>query len=229
MIYIFSGDDIVSSRKAFLEHIERLKTDGFLVERVSGKDLTLESMEMLSSPTSLFGEKKAIAIENLMTLTKSKEKDKLINLAISLSRYLVFVIWENKGVSKTELAKFPQNTIFKNFKLPGSLFVFLDSFSPGNVVNNLVLLKTTLETVDPNFLFLMLIRQIRLLILAKDSSELLKLAPWQKSKLLKQAKVFSDEKLAKIYNSLLEIDFHQKTSSSPSSLEQELELLFSYI
>ncbi len=99
MIYIFSGEDIVSSRKAFLEHIERLKTDDFVVERVMGKDLTAESLELLSSPTSLFGEKKALAIENLLTLTKSKEKEKIINTIVSLLHCSI-VVWESKDIGK---------------------------------------------------------------------------------------------------------------------------------
>lgn len=225
-VYIFFGEDIVSSRKAFLEHLEGLKRDCFEVERVNGKDLTMELLELLSSPVSLFGGKKALAIENLLAGTKSKEKDKIVEKIVSLlDCYLV--IWENKDFSKSEQLKYPKNFVFKNFKLPASLFIFLDSLSPNKGVNNLKNLKMALEIVDPNFLFLMLIRQIRLLILAKDSNDLLKLAPWQKSKLQKQAKGFLEEKSVQIYQKLLKIDFNQKTSNSPFSLEHELELLIS--
>lgn len=225
-IFVFSGDDLVSSRKAFLEHLEGLKRDGFEVERVNGKDLTVELLELLSLPISLFGGKKALAIENLLTGAKSKEKDKIIRRIVSLLDCSI-VIWESKDISKAEQLKYPKNFIFKNFKLPASLFIFLDSLSPNKGVNNLKILKMALEIVDPNFLFLMLIRQIRLLILAKDSNDLLKLAPWQKSKLQKQAKGFLEEKSVQIYQKLLKIDFNQKTSNSPFSLEHELELLIS--
>lgn len=225
-IFVFSGNDIVSSRKAFLEHLEGLERDSFEVERINGKDLTSEFLELLSSPVSLFGEKKALIIENFLAGAKSKEKDKIIRRIVSLLDCSI-VIWESKDISKAEQLKYPKNFIFKNFKLPASLFIFLDQLLPNNSIGNLKYLTIALETVDPNFLFLMLIRQIRLLILAKDSNDLLKLAPWQKSKLQKQAKGFSEEKLIQIYQKLLEIDFNQKTSNSPFSLEHELELLIS--
>lgn len=227
-IYVFSGEDIVSSRKAFLEHLEGLKRDGFEVEMVNGKDLTLELLELLSLPISLFGEKKALTIENLFTGTKSKEKDKIIEKIVSLlDCYLV--IWENKDFSKAEQLKYPKNFIFKNFKLPASLFIFLDHLLPNNSVSNLKYLTIALETVETNFLFLMLIRQIRLLILAEDPNDLLKLAPWQKSKLQKQVNSFKAEQLTEIYTKLLKIDYNQKTSSTPFALEHELELLIADI
>ncbi len=86
-----------------------------------------------------------------------------------------------------------------------------------------------MESVDASYLFLMFIRQIRLLILASDKNDLLKLAPWQKSKLQKQAKYFSLVKLKEINQKLLQIDFNQKTSQTPFPLEHQLELLLTEI
>jgi hypothetical protein len=225
-IFVYSGDDIVSSRKAFLEHLEGLKKDNLEVVRKIGKDLTAEGLELLSSPTSLFGEKRVLAIESLLSGQKSKDRDNLIRIVSSL-RYPI-VLWENKDFSKTEQLKY-SGFVFKDFKLPALMFHFLESIVPGQGTTNLTMFRKTIETVDVNFLFLMLVRQVRLLILAKEKKDVLKLPPWQKAKLQKQASPFTEEALLLIYKKLLQINFQQKTSGSPYSLENLLELLLTEI
>ena len=225
-ISVYSGEDIISSRKAFLEHLERLKNEDFEICRVAGKDITEESLALLSSPTSLFGQKRVLVIENWLTGTKSKEKNKIIQNVSLLNCALV--IWENKNFTKGDQLKYP-NFVFKNFKLPPVLFKFLDSLGPKKINDNLRLFREAVESTDPNFLFLMLIRQIRLLILASDKNDLLKLAPWQKAKLQKQAQFFSLDELRQINKRLLQIDFEQKTSRTPFLIEKQLEILLTEI
>jgi len=225
-ISVYSGEDIISSRKAFLEHLERLKNEDFEIYRVAGKDITEESLALLSSPTSLFGQKRVLVIENLLAGTKSKEKNKIIQIVSLLNCALV--LWENKNFTKGDQLKYP-NFVFKNFKLPQVLFKFLDSLSPKKINDNLRLFREAIESTDPNFLFLMLIRQIRLLILASDKNDLLKLAPWQKAKLQKQAQFFSLDELKQINRRLLQIDFEQKTSRTPFLIEKQLEILLTEI
>lgn len=225
-IFVYSGEDIISSRKAFLEHLECLKKEDYETVRINGKDATEETLILHSSPNSLFGQKKLLAIDSLLSGKKFKENEKILKTLSSLE--CVIAIWENKDFSKADQLKYP-NFVFKNFKLPQLLFNFLDSIVPGNTKNNLILFEETILSVDPSYLFLMLIRQIRLLILASDKNDLLKLAPWQKGKLQKQAKYFTLEKLKNINRRLLQIDFSQKTSQTPFPLEQQLELLLTEI
>lgn len=225
-IFVFSGEDIISSRKAFLEHLESLKTKNFEIIRLSGKELSEESLALLSLPSSLFGLERVLAIENLLSGQKAKEKEKIIQIISQFSGNLV--VWEGKDFSKTEQLRYP-NFIFKNFKVPQVLFNFMDSFSPGNTENNLRLFRQTVENTEPNFIFLMIIRQIRLLILAKTDRDLLKLAPWQISKIEKQAKLFSLDLLKEINKKLLLIDYSQKTSGLPFTLKEQLELLLTEI
>jgi DNA polymerase III delta subunit len=227
-VFVYCGDDIVSSRKAFLNHLEGFSKDGLEIAKIAGKELSLESLEMLSCPVSLFGEKRALAIESLLAGQKTKEKEKIIDKLALLSDCSV-VIWEGKEFSKTDQLKYPKNFIFKNFKLPQVLFSFLDALSPGNTGANLKYLHEVLITVEASYLFLMLVRQIRLLILAQNEKALAKLAPWQRSKLVKQAKAFPLPKLLDIYKKLLQIDYQQKTSSLSLPLAQTLELLITEI
>lgn len=220
-ILVYSGSDIVSSRKAFLDYLQSLQVNDFELVRVNGKDLTEEALELHSSPTSLFGQKKCLAIEGLLSITKSKDKDKVLKIVTLLD--CCIVDWENKDFSKAEQQKFP-NFVFKNFKLPSILFNFLDSLSPGKTKANLDFFHKVIEEVDPAFVFLMIIRQFRYLILA-SGNELTGMPPWQSGKFFHQAKLFNKEKLPVIYEKLLEIDYRQKTSQTVKDLVFELDLL----
>jgi len=224
-ILVYSGDDIVSSRKAFLDYLEGLQCNDFELVRTNGKDLTEEALELYFSPTSLFGQKKTLAIENLLLGSKSKEKEKIIK-KIAKEKDCDILIWEGKEISKTDQKKYPANFIFRNFKLPQVLFNFLDSLSPEKTKENLDFFHRVIEEVDPAFVFLMVIRQFRYLILASEN-ELSGMPPWQSGKFFHQTKLFNKEKLLKIYERLLEIDYRQKTSQTIKDLVFELDLLLS--
>lgn len=227
MITVFCGDDIVASRKAFLEAIDAYKLKGFEVSKFNGKDLTVEILESYTNPTSLFGEKKILAVEGLLSGTKSKEKENIIKRIVSLTQCFI-VVWENKEFTKFEQPKFGSEFVFKNFKLPSILFEFMDKIAPDKTKENLTMLHHVCETVDGTYVFLMLVRQIRLLILASDN-EVSDIPSWQSGKLIRQAKLFKKEDLHNIYRNLLEIDYRQKTSGSPFDIAGELDLLFTDI
>lgn len=225
-IFVFSGDDIVSSRKAFLEQAESLRQKGYEIEKISGKDLSLEKLESSLGAKTLFGEKRALAIEGFLSLTKSKEKDEVLKKISSFDE-AVLLFWEGKEFSKADQQKFPKEFVFKNFKLPSSLFSFLESLKPNQKKTNLENFRKVIEEVDEFFLFAMLARQVRLLILAQEKS--LNVLPWQKAKLEKQAKEFDKENLLSLYKKMLELDFKQKTSQTPFSFKESLELLIAEI
>ena len=225
-IYIYCGDDIVSSRKAFLDYLQSLQAENFELVRTNGKDLTEELLELLSSPVSLFGQKQVLVIENLLAGQKSKDKEKIIELIGRLACDVVF--WESKDFKKDEEEKFPKTFVFKNFKLPSVLFNFLGNLSPGKTKANLDSFHQVIRDVDPAFVFLMLVRQFRHLILASED-ELSGMPSWQSSKLFRQAKLFKKENLLAIYGRLLEIDYKQKTSQMIKDLIFELDLLLADI
>ena len=55
--------------------------------------------------------------------------------------------------------------------------------------------------------------------------EVVRLAPWQKSKLERQTRTFSLEQLKQIYSKLYEIEIAQKTGDSSLSLSQNIDFL----
>jgi len=222
-IYFFSGDDIVSSRKAYIDQIELFKNQGFEVENIPAKDVDEVKLENIFGSPDLFGNSRILTTEGFLSGPKSKNKEKLIQ---KISSFLspIFVDWEEKEISKTEISKLREDTVIKNFKLPNLLFEFLDKLAPKNSEENLQKLQEVLQNIEPGLVFSMIVRQIKLLILAVED-ELDTLAPWQLAKIKRQSKLFSLEKLIKIYQKLLNIDFNQKTSGSPFDLSSELDLL----
>lgn len=222
MITVFCGDDLVSSRKAFLDSLDSYKEKGYDMVKFNGKDLTEESLELSSGPTSLFGEQRLLVIEGLLSGTKSKEKEKVLEKIAKLAN-ATLVIWEGKDFSKIDQAKYP-NFVFKNSKLPSSVFSFLDKLSSNKPKENILAFHKTISEVEAAFVFIMLVRQIRMLILASEN-ELANLPSWQSGKFIHQAKLFTQDKLLEIYKKLLAIDFRQKTSAVAFDLKSELDLL----
>jgi len=227
-ITVFSGEDFVSSRKAYTEYLGQLREKDFELIVISGKDLTKESLTGVLGSPSLFGKKKALSIENFLSLPKSQEKESLIKFLLTFLEGEV-VFWEVKEISKTEKEIFPSASVIKNFKLPEVLFSFLEQISPGRPEENLKSFQSAILQTDANFLFLMFVRQVRQLIMAKSSRWLETQSPWLRVKIQKQSQKFSLEELKSIYQKLLQIDYQQKTSSSPLDLKSSLEVLIAEI
>lgn len=221
-IFIFSGEDIVSSRNAYLDQIEVLKKQNLEIRQIAAKEISEEVLENTFGAKNLFGLSRVIATENFFSGQKSKEKDLLIEKILSFPQ-AVLISWEEKEFTKAAIEKLGKNFCIKNFELPKVLWKFLDGLSPGNKAKNLQILHEILLNLEPHFIFSMLIRQFRLLLLAIDG-EVDGLPTWQRGKLTNQARDFGQEKLAQIYKKLLEIDTRQKTSASPFALASELDL-----
>lgn len=221
-IYIFSGEDVASSRKAYVDQIELFKKQNLEIDHIPAKEINEELMENIFGGINLFGLSRAIATENFFSGQKSKTKDQALEKILSFPQS-VLISWEEKEFTKAASIKLGKDFIVKNFDLPKVLWKFLDDLSPKNKTQNLQMLHRIILTLEPHFIFSMIIRQFRLLILAVDG-EVDSLPSWQRGKLASQAKEFGREKLIKVYRTLLEIDTKQKTSSSPFDLSSELDL-----
>lgn len=219
MITVIHGDDIVSSREYLIE----LKTASENSVTLDGKGLTLNDLVHTLKSNSLFSNEKNIFIEGFFS-KKTKELEGAIDL-INNNSNLNIVLWDENELSKSQLSAFSKAAI-KLFKIPQSLFLFLDSIKPGNP-QNVTLFHSALKNSDENFIFSMIIRQFRLLLSLRDSQpkagqplaeidELKRLSPWQKEKLQRQSKMFSFEQLRKIYQKLYKTDLNIKTGVYPN-------------
>ena len=228
MITIIHGDDISASRKYFQD----LKAKQKNIVSFDGGKITITDLVQNIEGSSLFGDTKSIFVEELFAKLKKSEKStkEILNFIAQNSKDSNFVLWESKEILKRDLSLFKNPTVHI-FKLPKNIFLFLDNLRPGNYKSLLNLFHQALEIgIKEEIILFMMQRQIRLLIALTTHSnnpidEVLRLAPWQKSKLEKQAMLFSEPKLKQIYKKLYEIELAQKTGGLPLSLTQAIDFL----
>ena len=221
MITIVHGSDSISSRKYFLSQKDE-KSITFDAESLNPVELN-QSLQ----GSGLFGVSSKIFIENLFT-RKGTKSITAVGEILTDNKEAVIFIWADKEIGVKILSSFPKFE-FQNFKIPQNIWSFLDGIRPDNPLNVSSFHKTLNET-DPEIIFTMIIRQFRLLLGLSESSnnnidEIKRLAPWQKSKLVRQASLFGVDKLKQIYKMLYKIDKSQKTGKSPLTLVQDIDIL----
>lgn len=220
MIYILHGDDLTASRKFYLG-----LTEGFQITFLDGKNLLVKDLEEKISSSSLFEEKKAVVVENLLS-KNAKKKDFVSFLNESTSQTLL-ILWEDKKLPKTSFGSLKNSTV-REFLLPQNYFQFLDSYAPGNGKKLFSMYHELLLTMNEELVFYSLLKRIRLLvILSNDSSitELSKMAPWQVGKLKNQLNLWQKDALLQFYKTLQATEIKMKTGKLPVGLSKHLDIL----
>lgn len=223
MIKILHGENIVESRKALTELLADVRNEGTETVSLDGAKTSLTQVRSNLESSSLFGKSRLVIIENLLTGQKSTTKTKILQYLVEQKFDNDLILWEPKEVSERALNQLPKAET-KLFRVAPVIFRFLDSLQPGNTREMLRLLEEAKAAEEQEMIFYMIIRQIRLLLTAKDS-DINRLPGWQQKKFLSQSELFTLEQLKKIHQQLLEIDFSQKTSGDPYSLSSRLDLL----
>jgi len=224
MITIIHGDDVKASR----DFLTQKKQESGSPMTLDGASLDVTQLTQALSGEGLFHEKSNIFIEQLLSKKKkSKELDAIIDVLNSNAEQAIF-IWEGKLLEKKLLLHFPKSTE-RVFKLPQMLFTFLDNLKPNNARQLLPLYHNVLSTVEPEVLFAMITRQMRLLLSCKDSQdnpidEVKRLQPWQVQKLKKQASLFPEEEIIEKYSSLHDIDYQFKTGRATLPLSSTIDI-----
>ncbi|MBI1982430.1 MAG: hypothetical protein HYY87_01175 [Candidatus Levybacteria bacterium] len=224
MITIIHGDDIVSSRNFLVGQKQKIKNP----LEFNGESIAISDLVQIFEGGELFSDQKTLFLEDFLTKRKaSKDKDQILSYLSKYQNHDIF-LWEGKEVSAKSLSAFKKAEV-KHFKLPQSLFLFLDSLKPGRGKLLIPLFHKTLENMEAEFVFYMLVRQFRLLLALSDLSskeqidEIKRMAPWQKSKLQRQAFLFTKDALTKNFAQLYAIDLAQKTGSLSLSLIQTID------
>lgn len=224
MITLIHGDDTAKSREYYISERSRYPEKIIL----DGTTLTITDLIQATSNNGLFGNQRLIFIEDLFSKRKpSKELDEIVN-AIRESEQEIF-LYESKELISKQLKPF-ENSKIKHFPIPKTIFAFLESLSPGNGKKSISLFHELLKTQDPNFALFMLQRQVRILLaisstLSPTLSELSRLAPWQKSKLEKQAKLFSLDQLLNLHEQLYQLELATKIGQLSQPLDQAIDFL----
>lgn len=223
MITILHGENLVASREKLVELLESAKEKNFTIDRFDAKNLSRAELETKLVKQDLFGSKRLVVVEGLHSLPRSKQKKQLLELIQAAE--IELILWEKRDLTKTMLKKFPQAEIH-HFKLSNALFNWLDSLRGDGrqLQDQLKKLHLALEREDAYLCFIMLARQLRLLIQLKEGNRPPG-APWMINKLEKQAETFTLSQLLKLHQELIKIDQAHKTSASQLTLAQELDLL----
>lgn len=230
MITIIHGDNTATSRKFFID-----KKGTSALPILGGEKLTLIDIKQQAATGGLFERAEPIFVEGFISNSKSgKNLDEISDYFKKHSKNIDVYFWEKKELTKKQTSLFGVNVIVETFKIPKNTFGFLDSIRPENGKRNVELFHEALTGSSEELLFFMLIRQFRLLLVLQSEiplrgttdqiDEVKRLAPWQKSKFTSQAKLFSSEKLTKIYKKLNDIDLAQKTGGLTMPLKQTIDI-----
>ncbi len=223
MLILIHGDHIVKSREILQQQIESARKQGITeIIHLDGKSCSLSELIQATESQSLFGENNRLVV--IESLWRRRSKTDLTDLLSYLGQQLPnnnsIIIWEDKVLTATQLKK------LSGFKptavtIPKSIFKLTDSITPTTSKKQLIqIFNTTLETDAPEFILIMLARQIRQLIQALDPSN--KLPPWQKQKLSKNAQTFGLKKLVRLHHQLTQLDVNNKTGQSAADLTSGL-------
>jgi hypothetical protein len=227
MLTIICGEDNISSRNYFIEIQSSFRSKGYDIQSI-GTDQILEIPRWLGESQTLFNKKMAYFTENIskkITRKGSGPFAKTIEQIIEM-KDVELISWEN-ALSLREL-KIPKQAIIKEFKADTTIFKFLDSCFPGNGKQFVTLLHSLPEKIEVSFIFIMLVRHIRNLLLIQQNTPPKTIQQWQVWKLKSQLKYWKNEALLNFYDALLKIEISSKTGNNPYTIKKSLDLLACY-
>lgn len=227
MITIVHGEDNLSSYKRLSELIENYNSKNIEVIVKDSADMDVGTLRQETGQSDLFGTSNCLVIKNLLSGIKSKNKDSLIESLKKMADGEV-VLYEAKKLTETALKSLSKARV-ETFNINPVIFKFLDLLRPGNTRVVLQGWNRLLELGhEPEYVFSMVVRQIRLLIQAKSGGSYLKLSPYPKKLITLQANYFTLNQLLDLHHHLYETDKRIKTGLSPLPLDQLL-LQFFYL
>ncbi len=225
MITIIHGEDSQASYKHLSEIIDEKRTQQIDIIIKDATSLDPTTLRQESGATDLFGGGRCLVIKTLLSTTKSKQKDILIDIVKKLSDQET-ILYEPKKLTETVLKQFTGAKVLA-FNISPLIFKFLDTLRPKNTRSIILGWERLMrEGQEPEFVFAMLVRQIRLIIQAKSGASYLKLAPYPKKLITAQANYFDLSHLLALHQKLYEIDKKIKTGASPIPIDQLLSQFF---
>lgn len=221
MIKIICGEDVISSRNYFQQLKNQYQLKNYHIVELSPESI----IDLNDAALSLF-ENKKIYFCNFVYNKLSKNKKLIKKLEeIDKNKNLTLLIFEEK--SKYDLQHF-KNFLIIEFKLSDNIFKLLDNFIPNNKTKFLELMCKIIDKKNENIFFYLLTKRVRELLIVKSKGELKTKNTWYRKKIERQSQCWSLEKLIDSYQRLLNIEKAQKTSSSPYSIKESLDIFATY-
>ena len=221
MLCVIAGEDIVSSRKKLTE----LLSDKPHIIQLDGKKASIVELDEALSAGSLFSESKTVVLENFSKLKPEVKVWELLE-KFEKDKNTDVILWDEVDLSKM---KFPKIVHVFKFLFPKFYYAFLDSFEPGSK-KTLELLQEVLKTFEAEQVLYGLVRRVRQLLVMKSNkhsefSEFKRMQSWQISKLRKQAELWTEKQLKRVFVSLAELDEKIKTSGLTMPLASHLDMI----
>jgi DNA polymerase III delta subunit len=222
MLLVVAGEDSIQSREYIAQLKKKYYQQHASVFEVSPKQLDEAKKDMVTR--TLFTDKIIYFTQGLIGHIAKQKKKKTEELKkLHDDDGLVVVDWEDgKSLYSLGLKAAPY---LKEFKPDASIFDLLDCCVPGNKQRFIKLLNKVMETQDPVFVFTLLQRHVKSLLVLKHNPEQWKGSPWQKTKMSRQAARWDETKLLKVYEGMTRIDVTLKTNSTPYDLRASLEII----
>lgn len=222
MIYIIHGTDVQTSY---------VRLQGLITSFNNYKKVTIsqENQDLIYQTLfsrDLFDSNKLIVIENLISSKNIFAKNFKV-----LDPKNIVVLWEDQEISASILKSYQNIAKIENYKLPQTLFYFLDSISPSAKKTLLYITKLDKDQKGlswhlENRFFQLILAKLNLS--QKDVSQILgkNLAPWQWQKIINQAKIFDFDKLKSMFLAVLKIETLIKTGVTTLTENTLISLMF---
>lgn len=218
---IIHGEDTITSYSKLSQAIVSFKNRGIEVVIKEATEVDPASLRQEAQSTNLFGDSKCLIIKDLLSGNKVKQKDLLVDILLQ-SGGTDIILFETKKISDTALKPFSEAKI-ESYHINPVIFKFLDFLRPGNAKNLLAgWNRLIVLNHEPEYVFAMVVRQIRLLIQAKSGPSYLKLSPYPKKLIVTQATLFDLFHLLDLHQILYQIDKKIKTGTSVLPMDQLL-------
>jgi len=228
VITIFCGEDSSAARTAFSNALKKYQATGAEIISISPASV-LDIAHGLSSNLSLFSNQSIFCVENLEKQTFKKstkaKKDTLYESLVRISADKTMQLIDFEEGKQARLLKLKDLAKVHESAPSTTIFKLTDECYPGNKITFIQSLKTVCETQDEMFVLIMLFRHVRNLVLALADASSAKLPPWQKYKIIAQAKKWEKQMLLHFYSGLIKIEIGAKTSANPYGIAKSLEIL----
>lgn len=227
MLQIICGEDSAASRNYFHQLKSEYKKKGYEIKLVPASDVEELPKWILESP-SLFAPQTLYVTENLIRKLKQKKSKELYSRVdeAAASGDVIWIDWEN-DLGARDITTLKHHKV-KEFKPSESIFGYLEKCYPGNLKGFVESGDKLLDTVEEGFIFAMLSKHIRTLLLIQNNATPKTVQAWQAGKLRSQASRWKPEKLVSFYAGLARIDVSLKTSSNMHGIKKSVDILACY-
>ncbi|MEI6533174.1 MAG: hypothetical protein WCO06_05040 [Candidatus Roizmanbacteria bacterium] len=226
MLTVICGENEIEARKYYSDLLEQYAKLGNDVQQISANEI-VDLIKTHHGHQGLFGNKLIYTAEKVNRLLGRQKKSTLIDTIgiIDNLEGLDLIIWEG-GLSSREIKIKTEH--IKEFKLSQTIFQLLDFIAPGQRTSFMQILEQLVKHQEIELIYAMMCKHVRQLICATEDGLDSKIPPWQRGKIISQAKKWDTQKLYGFYDGLIRIDRSNKTSSSIYGVRSSIDILVCY-